>query len=72
MKNPYEFKLESRMTNAERAEAVAHVAWEELQNKGEVSFNFLMAFFPTWGEKTLTKGIEMVMQDNVRMERATI
>lgn len=64
MNNPYKFKLESKMTTAERVETVAHIAYEELQNKGEVSFKFLMAFFPTWGEETLTKGIEMAMGKN--------
>lgn len=64
MKNPYKFKLESKMTQAERIEAVAHIAYEELKNKGEVSFKFLMAFFPTWGEETLTKGIEMAVEKN--------
>ena len=60
---PYEFKLESKMTRAERIEAVAHVAYVELQKNGAVSFKFLMAFFPTWNESTLTAGIKMAMGD---------
>ena len=63
MNNPYQFKLESKMTRAERIETVAHVAYEELQKNGEVSFKFLMAFFPTWNESTLTAGIKMAMGD---------
>lgn len=61
MNNPYQFKLENKMTRAERIESVAHVAYEELQKNGEVSFKFIMAFFPTWGESTLTAGIEMAL-----------
>jgi hypothetical protein len=61
MNNPFKFKLENKMTKSERIESVAHIAYEELQKNGEVSFKFMMAFFPTWSEATLTAGINLAL-----------
>ena len=57
--NPFKFKLERRMTKAERVQSVAHVIWEEVEKNGDVTYGFLFKFFPTWSADTIEEGMQL-------------
>lgn len=57
--NPFKFKLERRMTKAERVQSVAHVIWEEVEKNGDVTYSFLFKFFPTWSIDTIEEGMKL-------------